>query len=148
MAYTYKKLSEVELVETSTAPNLLIEDEGDIKKISASNIAVPQVKADWEESDPDSPAFILNKPETLSGANVVTYSVVSGALLLNDIAITPQELINEWNNGSILRVRPEGWIDNRESVVSNISYTVQSGVAVGATVSYVLGTAIYEHSIS
>ena len=60
MAYNYKKLADVTLVESTTEPNILIEDSGDIKKISASNIATPQARADWEETDPNSFAFILN----------------------------------------------------------------------------------------
>ena len=61
MAYTYKKLTDVDLVESATTPNLLIEEGGDIKKISASNLVTPQTKADWEETDPNSAAFILNQ---------------------------------------------------------------------------------------
>lgn len=108
MAYTYKKLTDVELVEFAVEPNLLIEDGGDIKKISASNIAVPQVKADWNEKDETSPAFILNKPDLDSvggGANVVTYELGSGGnICLNGNYISAQDIFNEWNNGSILRL--------------------------------------------
>ena len=42
MAYNYKKLADVTLVESTTEPNILIEDSGDIKKISASNIATKE----------------------------------------------------------------------------------------------------------
>ena len=74
MAYSYKKLTDVALVETAETPNLLIEEGGDIKKISASNLVTPQTKANWEETDPNSFAFILNKPDLsqVGGANVVT----------------------------------------------------------------------------
>ena len=63
MAYNYKKLADVNLVESAVEPNILIEDSGDIKKISAPNLVTTQVKADWEETDPNSAAFILNKPD-------------------------------------------------------------------------------------
>lgn len=52
MAYTYKKITDVDLVESAEAPNLLIEEGGDIKKIPSSNLDTPQTKADWEETDP------------------------------------------------------------------------------------------------
>ena len=140
MAYTYKKLTDVELVESAVEPNLLIEDGGDIKKISASNIAVPQVKADWNEEDETSPAFIMNKPDLSSvggGANVVTYTVVSGALQLDGVNTTAQAVIDEWNNGSILRINETNALG---SVVS-INYTVASGVT-NATVYYMTNSAV------
>ena len=74
MAYVYKKLTDVPLAESAIEPNVIIEDSGDIKKISASNLAAKQTRADWEETDPNSLAFILNKPDLsqVGGANVVT----------------------------------------------------------------------------
>ena len=77
MAYVYKKLTDVSLVESAIEPNVIIEDSGDIKKISAHNLVTPQTRADWEEKDPNSFAFILNKPDLskVGGANVVTYTI-------------------------------------------------------------------------
>lgn len=130
MAYTYKKLADVPLVESAEAPNLLIEEGGDVKKISASNLIVPQTKADWEETDPNSAAFILNKPDLsqVGGANVVTYTIANGVLNLNGVAVTPQSVIDEWNNGSILRINetnsPTG---GSLGAVSNIKYLLGSG---------------------
>ena len=99
---SYKKLSEVELVATSTEPNILIEEDGDIKRISASNVVTPQVQADWNEDDPTEASYILNKPESLGGGKVITYTDNSG-LMLNGAYVTPQEVVDEWNAGSILR---------------------------------------------
>lgn len=145
MAYTYKKLTDVELVESATEPNLLIEDGGDIKKISASNIAVPQVRADWDEENESSPAFIMNKPdlsEVGGGANVVTYTIVSGALQLDGVATTAQAVADEWNNGSILRIKTythgsEGDSNYMcsESVVNALHYQSLSGTIM-ATLAY------------
>ena len=138
MAYTYKKLADVTLVESAAEPNILIEDSGDIKKISASNIATPQTRADWEETDPNSLAFILNKPDLsqVGGANVVTYTISAGVLNLNGVAVTRQSVIDEWKNGSILRIDETNTISGGSlGAVSNIKYTIASG-ALGSTTIY------------
>lgn len=139
MAYTYKKLTDVDLVESATTPNLLIEEGGDIKKISSSNLVTPQIKADWEETDPNSFAFILNKPDLsqVSGANVITYTIFGTKLLLNDAAVTSQSVIDEWKNGSILRIDETSSLSGGSlGVVSNIKYTIASGVLASTTVYY------------
>ena len=139
MAYTYKKLADVTLVESAVEPNILIEDSGDIKKISAPNLVTTQVKADWEETDPNSAAFILNKPDLsqTGGANVVTYTVAGGVLKLNDVAVTRQSVIDEWKNGSILRI-DETTASSGGSLgaVSNIKYTLNSGALSSTTIYY------------
>ena len=131
MAYSYKKLADVTLVESAAEPNILIEDSGDIKKISAPNLVTTQVKADWEETDPNSAAFILNKPDLsqTGGANVVTYTVAGGVLNLNGVAVTRQSVIDEWKNGSILR------IDEGQSLseIYSIFYTIASGSTLPST---------------
>ena len=138
MAYNYKKLADVTLVESATEPKILIEDSGDIKKISASNIATPQTRADWGETDPNSFAFILNKPDLSQvGANVVTYTVAGGVLKLNDVVVTRQSVIDEWKNGSILRI-DETTASSGGSLgaVSNIKYTIASGALASTTIYY------------
>lgn len=134
MAYSYKKLADVTLVESAAEPNILIEDSGDIKKISASNIATPQTRADWEETDPNSFAFILNKPDLsqVGGANVVTYTISSTSsgkkLWLNGAAVTAQSVIDEWKNGSILRIdETNSTVGGSLGAVSNIKYSLGSG---------------------
>ena len=143
MAYTYKKLADVTLVESAAEPNILIEDSGDIKKISASNIATPQTRADWEEKDPNSFAFILNKPDLsqAGGANVVTYTISSTSsgkkLWLNNAAATSQSVIDEWKNGSILRIDETDRVNGGSlGTVSNIKYTIASGALASTTIYY------------
>ena len=139
MAYSYKKLADVTLVESAAEPNILIEDSGDIKKISASNIATPQTRADWEETDPNSFAFILNKPDLsqVGGANVVTYTVASGVLNLNGATVTAQSVVDEWKNGSILRIDETSALSGGSlGAVSNIEYTIASGALTSTTVYY------------
>ena len=139
MAYTYKKLTDVDLVESAATPNLLIEEGGDIKKISASNLVTPQTKSDWEETDPNSAAFILNKPDLsqAGGANVVTYTIVNSALNLNGATVTAQSVIDEWKNGSILRIDETSALSGGSlGAVSNIKYTIVSGTLASTTVYY------------
>ena len=139
MAYTYKKLADVTLVESAAEPNILIEDSGDVKKISASNLVTPQTRADWEEKDPNSFAFILNKPDLsqAGGANVVTYTIVNGSLKLNGNAVTKQSVIDEWKKGSILRI-DETNVSTGGSLgaVSNIKYSLASGALSSTTIYY------------
>ena len=145
MAYNYKKLADVTLVESATEPNILIEDSGDIKKISASNIATPQTRADWEETDPNSFAFILNKPDLsqVGGANVVTYTVAGSSLSLNGVAVTAQSVIDEWKNGSILRIdETNSTTGGSLGVVSNIKYSLASGALNSTTIYYYSNGAI------
>ena len=139
MAYNYKKLADVTLVESVAEPNVLIEDSGDVKKIPASNLAAKQTRADWEETNPNSLAFILNKPDLsqAGGANVITYTVAGSALNLNGVAVTAQSVIDEWKNGSILRIdEPYGLNGSSLSAVSNIVYTIASGALASTTVYY------------
>ena len=139
MAYAYKKLTDVALVESAETPNVLIEDSGDIKKIPSSNLVTLQTKADWAETDPNSSAFILNKPDLsqAGGANVVTYTVASGALKLNGVAVTRQSVIDEWKNGSILRIDETSAISGGSlGAISNIKYTLSSGSLTSTTIYY------------
>ena len=145
MAYVYKKLTDVSLVESAIEPNVIIEDSGDIKKISANNLVTPQTRADWEETDPNSLAFILNKPDLsqVGGANVVTYTLASGALKLNGVAVTRQSVIDEWKNGSILRIDETNTISGGSlSEVSSIKYTIASGALASTTIYYYSNGAI------
>ena len=140
MAYSYKKLADVTLVESAAEPNILIEDSGDIKKISASNIATPQTRADWEETNPNSAEFILNKPDLsqTGGANVVTYTVAGSTLNVNGVAVTAQSVIDEWKNGSILRIdETNSTTGGSLGAVSNIKYSLGSGgTSLGQTTIY------------
>ena len=139
MTYSYKKLADVTLVESVAEPNVLIEDSGDVKKIPASNLAAKQTRADWEETDPNSLAFILNKPNLsqAGGANVVTYTISAGVLKLNGVSATAQSVIDEWKNGSILRIDETSAISGGSlGAVSNIKYTIVSGALSSTTIYY------------
>ena len=139
MAYSYKKLADVTLVESAAEPNILIENSGDVKKIPASNLAAKQTRADWEETDPNSLAFILNKPNLsqAGGANVVTYTISAGVLKLNGVSATAQSVIDEWKNGSILRIDETSAISGGSlGAVSNIKYTIVSGALSSTTIYY------------
>ena len=139
MAYAYKKLADVTLVESAAEPNVLIEDSGDVKKIPASNLVAKQTRADWEETDPNSLAFILNKPDLsqTGGANVVTYTISAGVLQLNGVSATAQSVIDEWKNGSILRIDETNTVNGGSlGAVSNIKYTIVSGALSSTTIYY------------
>lgn len=140
MAYAYKKLTDVALVESAETPNVLIEDSGDIKKIPSSNLVTLQTKADWAETDPNSSAFILNKPDLSQaggGANVVTYTISGTSLKLNGVAVTRQSVIDEWKNGSILRIDETSALSGGSlGAVSNIKYTIASGALTSTTIYY------------
>ena len=150
MAYVYKKLTDVSLVESAIEPNVIIEDSGDIKKISVHNLVTPQTRADWEEKDPNSFAFILNKPDLskVGGANVVTYTISAGVLNLNGAAVTAQSVIDEWKNGSILRINETNTISGGSlGAVSNIKYTIVSGALSSTIIYYYSNGAIASLSI-
>lgn len=69
----FKKLSAVETVETvSETANVLIEENGVIKRAAKNEIGA---QADWAEMDENSPAFIKNKPEYDLDMNVKLVNV-------------------------------------------------------------------------
>ena len=149
MAYDFVKLSETTLVESAADPNLLIEDGGEVKRISANNIATPQVQSDWNETDTNSSAFILNKPENIGKNNVITYTIASGMLMLNGATATAQSVVEAWNNGNILRIAGDsvnisGATYHPEGAVLGVYYTLSDGKVVNnsCTVSYYLSLSI------
>lgn len=126
----YIKLSEVTLLETvDTEPNVLAEVDGEVVRIPASEVSAPQVKADWDEEDPNSPAYILNKPEipegSGSGVEVRYYTPGSGSITENETGavLTKQDIIDAWANGVIMRI---GTPKNSGNIV-RIKYTEISG---------------------
>ena len=71
MAYEFTKLSDVVLNETpNLTANVLIEEDGEIKKAPKSAIGS---QADWNETDETNPAYILNKPTSLGGYKYYYY---------------------------------------------------------------------------
>lgn len=153
MAYDFVKLSETTLVESAADPNLLIEDSGEIKRISANNIATPQVQSDWNETDINNPAFILNKPENIGGSNIITYTLSSGGLTFNGIATTAQSVVDAWNNGNVLRISRvsniAGGISHTEGNVVGIYYSLSGGKIIdkSCVISYYISQSIQNITI-
>lgn len=116
----YIKLNEVEIVNSSIDSNLLIEENGKIKRMPAENLVVPQVQADWNETDATKSSFILNKPESLGGGGggkVVVYTGTSGAYTDSDgNPVSAKMVVDEWNAGSILRIAYSGIESNVVSI--------------------------------
>ena len=67
----FTKLSEVPILEKelSTDAHVLIENNNEIVRIPESKIKGSNTQADWNETDEDSPAFIMNKPSD----NIIVY---------------------------------------------------------------------------
>lgn len=143
MAVQTTKLSEVEVTQSAVDPKLLVEDEGEIKRISPEAITPSQVQVDWEETDTSSPAYILNKPESLSGGGgeVVYYYPASGNLIEEATALMASKatVLNQWNTGARIRIRnaPSG---TTFGDVMGVSYSLANGAISGnITLSYISG---------
>ena len=108
MAIQTTKLSEVEVIESPVNPNFIIEDKGEIKRIPPEAITPSRVQSDWDETDTSSPAYILNKPESLGGGGgqVLQYYLDSGILKeqITSAAASKATLVNQWNTGARIRI--------------------------------------------
>lgn len=63
--------------------------------------------------------------------------MAGGALNLNGVAVTAQSVIDEWKNGSILRIDETNTISGGSlGAVSNIKYTIASGALASTTIYY------------
>lgn len=139
MAIQTTKLSEVEVIESAVNPNFIIEDEGEIKRIPPEAITPAQVQADWEETDASSPAYILNKPESLGGGGgEIVYYYLSGVGLWEEatsVIASKATVVDQWNTGARIRIRNSlnGTISGD---VIGVSYSLGSG---NVTLSYVSG---------
>ena len=139
MAIQTTKLSEVEVIESPVNPNFIIEDEGEIKRIPPEAITPAQVQADWEETDASSPAYILNKPESLGGGGgEIVYYYLSGVGLWEEatsVIASKATVVDQWNTGARIRIRNSlnGTISGD---VIGVSYSLGSG---DVTLSYVSG---------
>ena len=139
MAIQTTKLSEVEVIESPVNPNFIIEDEGEIKRIPPEAITPSQVQADWEETDTSSPAYILNKPESLGGSGgEIVYYYLSGSILMEEATsaqASKATVVDQWNTGARIRIR-----NNLNGTISGnvigVSYSLGSG---DVTLSYVSG---------
>ena len=139
MAIQTTKLSEVEVIESPVNPNFIVEDEGEIKRISPEAITPSQVQADWEETDASSPAYILNKPESLGGGGgEIVYYFLSGGTLMEEATsaiASKATVVDQWDTGARIRIRNSlnGTISGD---VIGVSYSLGSG---DVTLSYVSG---------
>ena len=139
MAIQTKKLSEVEVIESPVNPDFIIEDEGEIKRIPPEAITPSQVQADWEETDASSPAYILNKPESLGGGGgeIVYYFLSSGTLMeeATSAIASKATVVDQWDTGARIRIR-NGLNGTISGDVIGVSYSLGSG---DVTLSYVSG---------
>ena len=117
MAYEYKKLSEVDAVESvDSSVNLLVEQGSDIKKMNIGDLPIPtgQVQADWNEEDGTKPSFIKNKPDLSqvgggSGGEVIVINVdymfqSPDWHYADGTVITPESLRDKLNEGATVYI--------------------------------------------
>lgn len=133
MSYEFIKLSEVEKVDTSYNASLLIEQDGEIKRLSTDNINFGgngnQVQSDWNETDDTSPAFIANKPNINDN---VTFYIATGSILGLDGAHQTVQMVKDiWDSGSNIRFRYYHDGIAEESTVLSMSFGESSGSAYG-----------------
>lgn len=144
MAIQTTKLSEVEVIESPVNPNFIIEDEGEIKRIPPEAITPAQVQADWDETDTSSPAYILNKPESLGGGGggeIVYYYLNSGILMeeATSAQASKATVVGQWNAGARIRIRI-GFGNTTSGDVIGVRYSLLSGaISSNVTLSYVPG---------
>lgn len=129
MSYEFIKLNEVEKVDSSYNASLLIEQNGEIKRLSTENINFggggQQVQADWNEKDDTSPAYIMNKPEI--NGNIVYISLDCGGVFSKSdgTAFTVNELKELWKSGARIRFdfnwRTEGEYGSSEVIGADLS---------------------------
>ena len=132
MSYEFIKLSEVEKVDTSYNANLLIEENGEIKRLSTENInfggSGNQVQADWNETDDTSPAYIANKPSM--NQEIITYSTTTGSLYRDGEIQTIQQIKDAWDSGASLRIG--GWLGGNETGKSGLVLAASFGESSGS----------------
>lgn len=132
MSYEFIKLSEVTKVDTSYNANLLIEEDGEIKRLSTENInfggSGQQVQADWNEKDDTSPAFIANKPTI--NTEVVNYYMSTGSLYRDGHIQTLQQVKDAWNSGASIRI--DGWFAGGDSHGSALVVGMYFGESSGS----------------
>lgn len=112
MSYEFIKLSEVEKIDTPHNASLLIEENGEIKRLPTENVnfggSMQQVQADWKETDDTSPAYIMNKPERSDEIIYIYPEMAYGSGIYafvkpNGEYFTVNELKEYWKNGSKIR---------------------------------------------
>jgi hypothetical protein len=144
MSYEFIKLSEVEVIETSKTANLLIEEDGEIKRLPASNFdTTPNVQADWNETDDSSPAYIANKPESLGGGGeIIKFIMDSGTAKVNDVVWTTQDFKDAWDRGATLIYTRNGSSFVDEGKIVSAYFSLSSGTVSYGSLSYIYSSGI------
>ena len=113
----FKKLSAVETVEAvSETANVLIEENGVIKRAAKNEIGA---QADWAEMDENSPAFIKNKPieeYDLDVSVTVSYSDDNGSMFESNI-----------NSGSFDKVKNKILKNEHPNIRMQVNYISNNG---------------------
>lgn len=97
-----KKITELPIAYSlSGNVGVLANDNGVVKMAATSAI-----QSNWDETNPDSPAFIMNKPESLSGASGTMYCIsVDEIMNLDGSPLTLEQFCNDYRNGVIRTVQ-------------------------------------------
>jgi hypothetical protein len=138
MSYEFIKLSEVEKVDTSYNASLLIEQNGEIKRLSTDNInfggSGNQVQADWNETDDTSPAFIANKP-SFNGERY-SFSIASGGVYYNGSRQTLDTIKRWYDEGADMIVNH----NYAEAKVLKTKFNTSSGTIYQIDLTYIDNT--------
>lgn len=132
----FKKLSEVPVTTNSSNAYILVEEDGEIKRLLSTNLEVARVQADLSEEDPTQPSFVHGKEDfsgSGGGAGVITYTYSSG-VFLNGIPVSAEEIEEAWNSGNVLRI-----IDGECSAVIDTIRFYMGSVARGVDLYYHTG---------
>lgn len=130
----FKKLSAVEsVVEPAQSANVLIEEDGVIKKAPKSVIGA---QADWNEVDESSPAFIKNKPDYDLDITVTLTRIDASGNYEWDYDVhyikTFEEVVEKLENGICPRIKAK--FDTRSCVIDDPdNYYVYHTLSVGCS---------------
>ena len=99
---TTKKITELPIAYSlSGNVGVLANDNGVVKMAATSAI-----QSNWNETNPDSPAFIMNKPESLGGASGTMYCIsVDEIMNLDGSPLTLEQFCNDYRNGVIRTIQ-------------------------------------------
>lgn len=108
MAYEFTKLSEVTLVETTTEPNLLIEDGGEIVRVPASCVVTSSSGSSNEGNSTggNANALIYTRSSSLDGANSFTDNEGNYK--------TVADIYNDYASGKIIRLKGTNMSSGRD----------------------------------
>ena len=113
MAYEYKKLSEVDVVNSVDSDvNLIVEQNDEIKRMNIGDLPIPtgQVQADWNEEDETKASFIKNKPDLSNVGGSDSGSGSGGEVVIVDAAgsgygYNATQLKEKFESGALVYIR-------------------------------------------